>query len=154
MNPLAIFINQIKQPLLTHLNNPQQDGIDFAVWLCGGYGQNTYAQIQALGREPLIQSLAAYAPDLWAVISTPNRDIPGGPMVPTPQADAFLNEFLDADAVERALRGEVDDGDGEEEDNAAGAGESTALTPVVESAPANPSPKPAIEVKVRTLPRT
>lgn len=154
MNPLAIFINQIKQPLLTHLNNPQQDGIDFAVWLCGGYGQNTYAQIQALGREPLIQSLAAYAPDLWAVISTPNRDIPGGPPVPTPQADAFLNEFLDADAVGKALRGEVDEGDGDEEDNAAGAGESTALTPVVEPAPANPNPKPAIEVKVRTLPRT
>jgi hypothetical protein len=140
--------------LLTHLNNPQQDGIDFAVWLCGGYGQNTYAQIQALGREPLIQSLAAYAPDLWAVISTPNRDIPGGPPVPTPQADAFLNEFLDADAVGRALRGEVDDGDGEGDDDVARAGESTALTPVVEPAPANASPKPAIEVKVRTLPRT
>jgi len=154
MNPLALFIGAIKQPLLTHLNNPQQDGIDFAVWLCGGYGQNTYAQIQALGREPLIQSLAAYAPDLWAVISTSNRDIPGGPPVPTPQADVFLEEFLDADAVGRALRGEVDDGDGEGDDDAAGAGESAALTPVVEPAPANPSPKPAIEVKVRTLPRT
>lgn len=112
MHPYTLFFNQLAGPLLNHLNNPDQDGIDFAIWFIHGHGRTQYAQVAGLGKDALLAAMAQYAPQLWAAVSVPSRDV-AGLQVPTPQFAEFLGEFLDTDTVQRALAGEDVDTDAE-----------------------------------------
>jgi hypothetical protein len=91
MNQVRGFIQAIKQPIMTHLNDPEADGHDFAVWMINGYGMVTYKQVTGTpkAKDEITNAIRAHAPDLWDVMQRLG-----------PAADQFLTEFIEGPRAE------------------------------------------------------
>lgn len=85
------LINMIGQPLITHLNDPEKDGYDFAEWFIAGQGRLMYDQVKGVGLEKLMGAIRSFAP-LWQQI--------GGIEVKVKQ---FVEEFLTIDELPAEL---------------------------------------------------
>ena len=83
--PFHPLIGMIGQPLITHLNDPEKDGYDFAEWFIAGQGRLMYDQVKGIGSEKLMGAVKSYAP-LWQQI--------GGV---EPKVKEFIGEFLTLD---------------------------------------------------------
>lgn len=91
MNQVRLFVQAIKQPILTHLNDPEASGHDFASWMINGYGMVTYRQVTGSpkAKDEITTAIQAHAPDLWDVMQRLG-----------PVADQFLTEFIEGPPVE------------------------------------------------------
>ena len=88
MTQYFAFLDQIKDPLLAHMNNPEKDGVDFAEWLIGSRmdGYSFYCSIRdKAGVENLMMLFKAYPP-IWNAIG--NNE---------PRVRQFVTEFMERD---------------------------------------------------------
>lgn len=85
------LINMIGQPLITHLNDPEKDGYDFAEWFIAGQGRLMYDQVKGVGEEKLMGAIKSFAP-LWQQIG----GIEG-------KVKQFVGEFLTIDDLPAEL---------------------------------------------------
>ena len=94
------MLKQIERPLLTHLNDPNLTGVDFADALMKFHGLIAYEAIRGLGKDTIMALLNSYPP-IGSVIQTiPER------------ADEFIDDFLDAGRILAEER-EGEGGEGE-----------------------------------------
>jgi hypothetical protein len=82
------FLDQIQEPLVAHLNNPEKDGVDFAEWLIGSRldGYSFYCQLRdQAGLDNIMALFKSYQP-IWSKV--------GGNEA---RLQAFIQEFLERD---------------------------------------------------------
>ena len=92
------FLGTIAPAIVSHLNDAEKNGYDFADWFISGYQRLTYDQIKAVGTETLLGAMRSYQP-LWAQIGGIEEKVKG-----------FINEFMTYDDLP------VDDDEGEEKE--------------------------------------
>lgn len=79
------FISMIAQPLVTHLNDVEKDGYDFAEWFIAGNGRLMYDNIKTIPPDDLMGAIESYPP-LWQVIGGAKDKV-----------KEFVGEFLTLD---------------------------------------------------------
>lgn len=89
MNEYFKFLDTIKDPLLSHLNNPEKDGIDFAEWLIASRmdGYTFYCGIRDQAGAPGIMALFKSYPPIWDAIKMQEDRV-----------TQFVQEFVERDA--------------------------------------------------------
>lgn len=82
------FLDQIQEPLVAHLNNPDKDGVDFAEWLIGSRtdGYSFYCQLRDQAGTDNIMALFRSYPPIWSKVG--NNE---------PRLLAFIQEFMERD---------------------------------------------------------
>lgn len=78
------FLSAIAQPLVSHLQDPERDGRDFAAWLIDGYNQQTFDQLKGFGAEQIKPYLLNHP-----ALAQPLAALPEGVL------DQFLAEFFE-----------------------------------------------------------
>ncbi len=89
MNEYFKFLDTIKDPLLSHLNNPEKDGVDFAEWLIASRmdGYTFYCGIRDQAGAPGIMALFKSYPPIWDAVKMQEERV-----------TQFVQEFVERDA--------------------------------------------------------
>jgi hypothetical protein len=62
------FLNEIAQPILNHMNNPEKDGYDFAEWFIDGKSRLMYDNVKGVGEDVLFEAIKTF-PLLWTQVA-------------------------------------------------------------------------------------
>jgi len=92
------FLAPMSPAIVSHLNDVNKDGYDFAEWLISGYSRIAYDQIKAVGPEVLMGAIKSYGP-LWQQIGGIEAKV-----------QEFVNEFMTYDEF---MAKQEDDEEGE-----------------------------------------
>lgn len=87
------MLRQLERPLLTHLNDPNSTGADFADALIKFHGLTAYDAIRELGKDTVMALLNSYPPIATVLAQIPQR------------ADEFIDDFLNAEDILEADSG-------------------------------------------------
>lgn len=79
------IIENMRNPLITHLNNEEKDGYDFAEWFIEGNGRLMYNSVKSVDPDTLFAAMKSYTP-LWSAVGSAPEKV-----------REFIGEFLTYD---------------------------------------------------------